>query len=525
MHQNRRSLEIGMQARAKQVIFLAAVQLATCLAAPGVDAQENSQVAIVPPAVLGEAALHPAVAPAGLPPAATAAVSPELADIHARLRSAESRLAELSATQSIEAEQSRFRRYWAGVQDPSITTVEQQTRVPGGAGAKSDEAWYERLSIRGYAQFRLNEVFNAEGAPAQMVGDRSVGDNQTFLIRRARVIFSGDVSERLYVYLQPDFASSVPGSADGTYFAQMRDWYGDVYLTENKVHRVRLGQSKLPYGWENMQSSSNRIPLDRSDPINSSMRNERDLGAFYYWTPESAQDFFRYVLDEGLKGTGNYGVFGFGAYNGQGGSLLEQNDRAHVVCRLTLPFQLPSSQCVEVGVQAYHGEYVVLSSPISPLGVGPAARPLGTLETGNRGIVEERIAGTFVWYPQPFGIQSEWNVGRGPGLNDEQTEVVERSLYGGYAMIMYRYVSQRFGTFLPFARWQHYQGGYKAERNAPYAEIDEFEVGVEWQFNKQMELATQYTITDRTNTTALSSGRSYEQFEGEILRMQFQINY
>jgi hypothetical protein len=502
-------------------LSVATAFLAACLVADATGAQETSQIAIVPQATTVATQPNPVLAPPVAPPA----VSPELADIYARLQSTEARLAELSSTQTTEAEQSRFRQYWAGVQDPSITTVGQQTRNQGGGGDEKEKAWYERLSIRGYAQFRLNEVFDEEGAPAQIVGDRSVGDNQTFLIRRARVIISGDVSERLYVYLQPDFASSAPGSPDATYFTQVRDWYGDVYLTDNKVHRVRVGQSKVPYGWENMQSSSNRIPLDRTDPINSSVRNERDLGAFYYWTPESAQDFFKYVLDEGLKGSGNYGVLGFGVYNGQGGSFLEQNDRAHVVGRLTLPFQLPSSQCVEVGIQAYHGDYVVLSSPIAPLGVGPAARPLGTLETGNRGIVDERIAGTFVWYPQPLGFQSEWNVGRGPGLNDEQTEVVERSLYGGYAMVMYRYVSQCHGTFFPFARWQYYQGGYKAERNAPFTDIDEFEVGVEWQFNKQMELAMQYTITDRTNTTAFSSGRSYEQFEGEILRMQFQINY
>lgn len=449
-----------------------------------------------------------------------------------RLEATESRLAELQTQQGTgEPEPSMMAALqdrWQQVRDPSIITVDQQTRKPASAKSeKEPKKWFERLSVRGYAQFRFNATLdeNENLAPAQHVGDRSIGDNQSFLIRRARVIISGDVSDHMYVYLQPDFASSVPGSPDANQFAQIRDWYADLYIDKTKVHRVRLGQSKVPFGWENLQSSSNRIPLDRSDSLNSSVRNERDLGVFYYWTPEEAQDLFKYVLDEGLKGSGNYGVFGVGVYNGQGGSFTEQNDDVHVVARLAYPFQLPSSQVVEVGLQGYTGRYAVLSSPIQPLGVGPATRPLGTLETGNRGIRDERIGATLVWYPQPLGFQAEWNIGNGPGLNDAQTAVVERSLTGGYAMVMYRLPTKHQGVLFPFARWNYYEGGYKAERNAPYSRINEFETGLEWQFNPQMELVTQYTITDRTNTTALAAGESYGQFEGQLLRMQFQINY
>jgi len=42
-----------------------------------------------------------------------------------------------------------------------------------------------------------------------------------------------------------------------------------------------------------------------------------------------------------------------------------------------------------------------------------------------------------------------------------------------------------------------------------------------------MELTLNYTLTDRTNTTAINrSGElSYRQFEGDLLRCQFQVNY
>ncbi len=178
------------------------------------------------------------------------------------------------------------------------------------------------------------------------------------------------------------------------------------------------------------------MPLDRNDAFNSGARNERDLGAFYYWTPEYAQDLFKYVIDEGLKGSGNYGVFGLGFYNGQGGSLREQNDDVHFISRLAVPYKFANGQIAEVGIQGYTGMYTVLSSAISPLGVGPAVRPAGTLEQGNEdGIVDKRLGVTYVYYPQPLGFQSEWTVGRGPSLNDAQTEVTDRPLYGGYAVL------------------------------------------------------------------------------------------
>ncbi len=267
-----------------------------------------------------------------------------------------------------------------------------------------EKAWYEKLRWRGYTQVRINDVAHLEdgSAPAQYVGDSSVGDNQGFLIRRARLILQGDVSDHVGVYLQPDFAVAPPGSPDANQFVQVRDWYADIYIDKTKVNRLRVGQSKIPFGWENLQSSSQRLPLDRADSLNSAARNERDLGVFYYWTPEPAQKFFDEVNEQGLKGSNNYGVFGIGFYNGQGGSFREQNDNLHFISRLTIPMTLGSGQHMEMAVQGYTGRYVVLSSAISPLGVGAAVRPTGTLETGDEsGIRDERIAGTFVYYPQP----------------------------------------------------------------------------------------------------------------------------
>jgi hypothetical protein len=429
----------------------------------------------------------------------------------------------------LEQTNQRLHEVEAALQETKEREAQEKQKRADEAAAKKEKKWFEKLAIRGYTQLRLNEVFAERGsrAPPFHNGDASVADDQSFLIRRARVIIFGDVSEHVYVYLQPDFAITPPGSPDANHFAQIRDFYADIHLDKEKEYRFRVGQSKIPYGWENLQSSQNRLPLDRNDALNSAARNERDLGVFFYWTPTEAQETFKYIMDNGLKGSGNYGVFGIGVYNGQGGSFREQNDDLHFIARLTIPFWLTDEQIVEVSMMGYTGEYVVLSAPISPLGVGPPVRPAGTLDTGgNDGLQDERLAWTIVYYPQPLGFQAEWTVGRGPALNPAQTRVEERALYGGYAMLFYRLKFEK-QELIPFFRWNYYRGGYKSERNAPFAKIQEWELGLEWQLGKALELVGMYTITDRTNTQAVSVADrlSYQQFEGSMLRFQLQFNY
>lgn len=484
-------------------------------------------------------------------------------DYWQRLERAEAQIAELQAqNQSLRESQSPILQTGFNplhlaplftAHDPEIGIIREQTSSTSGLmelptdlskpEAPKPKKWYDKLSIRGYVQVRINELTRLdEGSTRpQYVGDRSVSDNQNFLIRRARVILSGDVHERLYVYLQPDFAVGLSSvTTESNQFAQIRDWYGDFYLDDEKEYRIRVGQSKVPYGWENMQSSSNRLPLDRADSLNSAVRNERDLGIYFFYTPTWAQDFFKEVLEKGYKGSGNYGLFSAGIYNGQGGSLNEINDDVHFFSRLTLPLILENGQHVEFAIQGYTGEYAVIGSTIDPDGAGGAgpAIPEGTVAVSGAGIGanaasdrdgwnDRRIAGTFVWYPQPFGFQTEWTVGRGPALNAAQTAIEERSLYGGYAMLLYKLDTECWGTWFPYVRYSYFKGGYKSERNAPFSRIDEWEFGTEWQINPSAELTLAYLITDRTNTVANSAAGSlsYGQFDGQAIRLQFQLNY
>lgn len=388
--------------------------------------------------------------------------------------------------------------------------------------------WYEKLSIRGYSQFRFGRTVDEDrnDIEPRLLGDRAIdGNSEGFSIRRARLIISGDVSDYLGLYFQPDFSNLPASGSNTTFFAQLRDLYADVYLDKEKENRFRVGLSKVPYGFENMQSSQNRIALDRTDAINSGASpNERDLGVFYYWTPVEKQRLFKDLVDGGLKGSGNYGIFGAGVYSGQGGSQIEQNEDIHSVARLTYPFELPSGQVVEAGIQGYTGRYGIRGAKIRALGKGKSITPDGT---DDRGHIDQRVAGTFVWYPQPFGLQAEWNVGRGPALNDDQDAVTVRNLNGGYLMATYKLDTFDYGIITPYARYQYFKGGYRSVQNAPYGSHVQWDMGVEWQIRKEMEMVVEYSLVDGATLNAIDKAgtQSYKNFDGGILRLQFQINY
>ncbi len=156
------------------------------------------------------------------------------------------------------------------------------------------------------------------------------------MLRRGRLVFSGDVADHLSLYAQTDFNGS-PGSPD--FALQMRDLYGDIWLDQGKTYRVRVGQSKVPFGWVNLQSSSNRAPLERPDALNSAVEGERDLGAALMWASPTAQQRFRELGTVALKGSGDYGVLSAGLYSGQGLNRSDQNGDPHGFVRAAYPFK------------------------------------------------------------------------------------------------------------------------------------------------------------------------------------------
>lgn len=351
--------------------------------------------------------------------------------------------------------------------------------------------WYERIGLRGYTQFRLSDVFDHEGPALEVPADRSVNENESFIIRRGRFVLSGDATDRLSLYAQMDFNGST-GAAD--FSVQMRDLYADIWLDKAKFFRVRAGQSKIPFGWANMQSSQNRAPLERPDGINSAAEGERDYGATLMWTPSTAKQHFRDIGARGLKGTGDYGLIAVGLYSGQGLNRSDQNGQTHVIGRVAYPFKLANGQFVEVGVQGYHGRFV---TPLQAIALNGASV---TPTQDDNGALDQRIGFTAIWYPQPIGVETEWNFGRGPELSSDNTRIDSESLQGGYVQINYRQ-QHSSGTWFPFARWNYYDGARKFARNAPPTRVNEVDFGLEFAKWAEVELTGMYTHTFKRTRT------------------------
>ena len=376
------------------------------------------------------------------------------------------------------------------------------------AVAKPRPKWYETISLRGYMQVRYNRLLETNSELQCEQCDRSWGGNGGLFIRRARLVFFGQLHERLYFYFQPDFATAVSGTNQN--FAQIRDAYVDLGIDRKNEYRIRIGQSKIPYGFENMQSSQNRLPLDRADALNSSIANERDLGAMFYWAPQETRKLFSSLVSEGLKGSGDYGVVGFGVFNGQTNNKPEQNKNLHVVGRVTYPMEL-GRQLIEPSIQAYTGKYFITKDQLSP----------GTkIKTGNN-YDDQRIAGSFVLYPKPFGIQAEYNWGKGPEFNTATDSIETRPLSGGYATFSYL-LRAKEQVIIPFVRVQTYTGGKKHELDARSYDMDELEFGLEWQPFRNFELVTMYTLSRRRFE---DFGKQDNFQEGRLLRLQVQVNF
>lgn len=388
-----------------------------------------------------------------------------------------------------------------------------RSKIPTAIKPDEEKKWYDRIGVRGYVQFRYNKSLWGDKDQVSFWPDSSVGPDKSFLIRRARLILFGNITDHLYLYIQPDFASTPTGSST-THFAQLRDAFGDIFIDKKKEFRIRVGQSKIPYSFENLQSSQLRLALDRNDALNSCCRDERDIGAFFYWTPTHIRERFTDLITKNLKGSGDYGMFAFGVYNGQGANRLELNDQVHIVSRFTYPYQFENGQIFEAGVQAIHGRFVPSAGPNAD-GITP------TRDAPSKGFKDQRVGLHAVLYPQPFGLQAEWNWGKGPQLDGSQTVIGNGTLNGGYVQAMYKYDSERWGTLFPFVKWQYFDGALKFERNTPQNRVRDLEFGLEWQIFPELEIVATYAMMNRTD----ARNPPYDRFKADILRFQLQWNY
>jgi hypothetical protein len=315
----------------------------------------------------------------------------------------------------------------------------------------------------------------------------------------------GDVHPRVYLYFQSDFAAD---AGTTMHVAAIRDLYADIALDDDKEFRFRVGQSKVPFGFENMQSSSNRAPLDRTEAINSATPGERDLGLFFYWAPKEIRARFKHLVDSGLKGSGDYGVVAIGTYNGQAVNKPDLTPSRAVVARVTWPFDF-GGQFVEVSAQAMDSDVSISLEKTKVQGVDFAPSS-STLNFDG----EKRAAATVVVYPQPIGFQAEATVGRGPVFDLDARGVKRSDLFGYYGMLF-----AKFDGLVPYLRYAYYEGSRRTEVNAMPTDSTEIEGGIEYQVNKALEITAAWQHATRFNAKLQS------EVSGDFGRVQVQLNY
>jgi hypothetical protein len=359
------------------------------------------------------------------------------------------------------------------------------------------------FSLKGYLQFRYNRLLETNDALTCSSCDRSIGGMGGLAIRRARIGFQANPSARSSMYIQWDL------STDPSAYAQMRDAWVDVYGGANRELRVRLGQHVIPTSVEALQSSSVRVPFDRSDALNSGLPNERDIGITVSFTPKPVKDLWSDLQKRAQKGAGDHGIIALSVYNGQTSNKAERNRSQHGNLRIAYPFQL-GGQVLELGGSAFAGRFVM----------DPATVTAGVTRS-IRGYDDRRAALSAVLYPRPFGLTAEWVTGEGPEYDPATNAITQSSLEGGYVLASLRRPAGQ-GWVTPFVRGQWYEGGKKTEQDARRFDLTEYETGIEWQVDSQLEFTASWVTSDRRFE---DGGKPSNRQEGSFLRLQAQVIY
>lgn len=383
------------------------------------------------------------------------------------------------------------------------------------------DKWYERLKLKGYVQTRLYGLLGDDDVPGvNVANDPFVSDAQSMGIRRGRLTYSGDLTNHLYLYAQMDFFAQVGNSGNNgsTYALQARDMYADISLDPAREFRARIGLSKVPYGWVNLQSSQNRLALERPDALNSAVEGERDMGAYLIWAPYDIRERFKNLVKMGLRGSGDYGVLNAGVFNGTGINNNDNNGKMHYVVHAAYPFEFSNGQFFEIGSSFYTGRFRPGTTGITGV---------GTPDVDPNGVRDQRFAINAILYPQPFGLEAEWTWGQGPQLSQDMRSITSQSLEGGYIQACYRHVFPNQSELIPFVRWQTFDGARKFATNAPRNRVSEVAFGLRYIPYPELEMTLLYSNGTRTNTTdnPAAAGPRYRDVNVSYIGLQAQINF
>ena len=190
------------------------------------------------------------------------------------------------------------------------------------AGRTAAQTTYPDIEIGG----RLQQQFYWFGNDAYAA---DVGPESNIFTRRARIEAAGDIAENVSFRIQPSFEG---GRTSGV---RLRDAYIDVRLTRAEARSavvIRAGQEKRPFSRYELLSSNNLPSIERGagDGLPGDASNDLFGSAGFLSHDVGATLRLAHELGEERQLT-----LAVGAYNGQGESLDDVNDRKSFGARAT----------------------------------------------------------------------------------------------------------------------------------------------------------------------------------------------
>jgi len=353
------------------------------------------------------------------------------------------------------------------------------------------------FSVKGYMQFRYNALYNSNSSVGWSEGDG-------FVLKLLAISISGKIHDRIFVFIQPDFANSASNSK---HVVRLSDAYSDLYIDKNAVFRLRIGQSRVPFGYEHLQSSRHRLSLEASEAFANTWSNGRDIGVQFLCTPIKQKQLFKTIAS--MKGTGDYGMLALGIVNGRKANVGENNKNKYIVGRICYPFFL-KTQLFETSVQAYIGKNRLDDNSLST----------GVKTNIKKEYDDHRIATTVSLYPKPIGFRAEYVIGRGASFLVDNDSIEVAKLSGGYFLINARIHLQKQLLF-PFIQYNYYSGGRPQARDAQNYNLSEWETGIEWHINKHFEVTIIYGDRRSNSADFITKKKFYNK---KSLRIQTQIS-
>jgi hypothetical protein len=240
------------------------------------------------------------------------------------------------------------------------------------AGSAAAQASYPNVKVTGRLQEQIYYFDN------DFYGPVGISPNSNIFTRRARIEARGEISENVSVYIQPSFeggrnlsgvnttCTSTPVPAGGgtptitcrttgRSGLRLRDAWIDVRLTKavsKSAIYFRAGQEKRPFSRYELTSSTNLVSIERGAGQGLIPRASNDLfgGAGYLSHDVGASMRLEHKLDDVRLITVK-----FGAYNGQGESLNDVNNKKSFGARATAAV----TQKIDVGASWFTHDGIV----------------------------------------------------------------------------------------------------------------------------------------------------------------------